>query len=130
MSLYRQFIGYFINGLCATFVHYSILVTLVEFDLLIPDFATIIGFICGTITGFLLNRYLVFNHSQSNHIAFLKYLTVAITSMGLNSATMYLLMHYLGLHYMIAQVIATGSIIIWNFSCYKFWVFKELSDEK
>lgn len=120
----RQFVGYFTVGLLATFNHYAVLMLLVECQFLSPTPASLIGFICGGLTGFLLNSRYVFQKKRTSK-ALAKYFILAATSASINTWLMHTLHEQFAWHYLLAQVLATGSVFVWNFICCRLWVFSE-----
>lgn len=124
LSVGRQFSGYLIVGTIATLVHFLVLTALVEAIYIHPTFASFCGFVCGGITGFTLNSRFVFQQ-QHNTISGIKYFVLAASSAFINSSIMHVLSDFFGIHYLLAQVFATGSVVIWNFIWCRHWVFKE-----
>ncbi len=51
-------------------------------------------------------------------------MAVALVGLGINTAIMYGLTHYTGLHYLLCQVLATGVVLGWNFLANRFWTFR------
>jgi len=120
----RQFSGYLINGCIATAVHYSLLITLVEGFACNPLVASTVGFIFGAITGFSLNRKIVFVNLSNPLVKFLQYLLLTLISGTMNVLLMKALIG-LAIHYIIAQIVATGSVVVFNFAICKLWIFRE-----
>lgn len=123
----NQFIGYLLSGVCATIAHFLILWLLASMALVDPVFATSLGYLCGAITGFSLNQRYVFKSQTQLSSAFIRYLLMAAFGGILNAGLMFLIHHILQWHYLIAQLIATPTVVIANFYCCRLWVFKEPS---
>jgi len=47
-----------------------------------------------------------------------------LVMVALNSLTMLITAQYLGVHYLLAQVFATGLVLLWNFTGNRMWTFK------
>lgn len=124
-QMVKQFIGYLISGTIATIVHYTLLIYLVEIYFSPVIIASSAGFIGGAITGFTLNKQFVFNDHTAVKTAGFKYTIMVITSAGLNMLLLFLLTKFMHLYYLFAQIIATISIIIYNFTCCKMWIFNK-----
>ena len=121
----RQFLGFLLAGTCATIVHYSVLIFCVELILIGPVTASSLGVIAGATTGFYINRNFVFKNNASIQIAFIKYLIMAGFSALINIIIVWFSIYILHFYYLIAQIIATISMILYNFTCCRRWIFKE-----
>lgn len=119
----RQFLRFAAIGAVATAVHYAILIALVEgagMDLL-PS--TSIGFIAGAVVSYTLNRRYTFETSQSFGRGLAMFIAVGFVGLGLNGLIVSLLARA-GLLYILAQMIATGLVLIWNFAAARLVVFR------
>lgn len=126
MNVSRQlFLFLLVGGSCTAF-HYLVLIALVSIGRLSPAFASSIGFSLSAILNYAFNRRLTFRSDASHHAAFPKFLGVAISGLGLNASLLLLLNERLGWHYMVAQIIATGMTLVWNFTFHKIWTFGTL----
>lgn len=110
-------------GAVATSVHYAILLSLVELAGLRPLVATVIGFVFGALVGYSLNRRFTFETRPAFGRGLIKFLIV-IGIGGLLNAAIFAFIVRLGPHYMIAQVIATGLVLIWNYAGSRLVVFR------
>ena len=120
----RQFLTFALVGVVGTAAHYLVLVTLVE-ALNVPVLpATTAGFICGAIVNYVLNRRFTFNSDTEHSVALPKFLAVAILGAGINWLVVSLLLELLGLHYLLAQLAATATVLIWNFAANYLWTFR------
>ena len=122
-SQLRQFIGYLLSGSLATTVHYTILIFMVEILAINPVLASSIGFISGAITGFNLNKHFVFCDITAGKRALVKYLLMATSGSLVNMALLWFLTNNVHLHYLLAQILVTISIVFGNFICCKLWIF-------
>lgn len=124
-KLISQFAGFMVSGGIATSIHYLILIILVEYYLLNPICASGIGFLFGAISGFYLNRKFVFVDPTAGKIALLKYIAMASVGAILNLSLLWIFNQLLHMYYLIAQVMATISVMTLNFICCKLWIFKK-----
>ena len=120
-----QFFGYLVSGSIATTVHYFLLICLVEICSSNIIFASSIGFIGGAITGFTLNKKFVFCDPFAKKIACFKYLIMAGIGAMLNIISLWILIDFIHLYYLLAQAIVTISIVLCNFMCCKNWIFNK-----
>jgi len=80
--------------------------------------------VAGTAFSYLLNRKLTFASRQAVGIGFVKYVLALSVGLGLNAAIVAGLLA-LGAHYLIAQPIATGLVLFWNFGASRLLVFRD-----
>jgi putative flippase GtrA len=119
----RQFSSFLAIGVATTAVHYAVLIALVEASALSPVWATTAGFLAAVLLSYLLNRRYTFDDLPAFRAGLLKYLATASVGLVLNAGTMAVLTKW-GLHYVLAQLIASGVALVWNFSAARFIVFR------
>jgi putative flippase GtrA len=124
MKLIHTFSKFTLIGAISSVAHFGILITLVEWFAVNPILASIAGFCSGAIVNYNLNRNFTFKSNAKHKSAILKFLTIAIVGVNLNTLIMWLVINSLHLHYFIAQIIAAIFVLFWNFSFHKLWVFK------
>ncbi len=120
----RQFLRFASVGVLGTITHYGILIALVELTGMDPVPATSIGFVFGATVSYALNRRLTFVSRQPIGIAFVKYMIALSVGLAINAGIVAAL-QYLGAHYLIAQPIATGVVLFWNYGASRFLVFRD-----
>jgi putative flippase GtrA len=120
----RQFLRFASVGAVATVVHYGVLIALVELAGVGAVLATSLGFLAGVVVSYALNRRLTFVTRQPIGTAFIKYLLALTVGLAINGGIVAGLQP-LGLHYLIAQVIATGVVLFWNFGASRYLVFRD-----
>lgn len=123
--LARQFACFAGVGALGTAVHYITLIALVQTSATQPLAASAAGFILGALTNYFLNRQFTFRSRKRHREAMGKFFGVALIGLALNSMILALAIESLGLHYLAAQVIATGLVLAWNFTANRLWTFKE-----
>jgi putative flippase GtrA len=124
MPLLRQFLRFAAVGAIGTAVQYAILWLGVEYFGIPAAIASAIGFVAGSVCNYLLNYFLTFSSSKSHAEAATKYYLIVSVSFFINMGIMALLVHQLGWNYWLAQLIATGVGLIWNFAGSRWWAFK------
>jgi putative flippase GtrA len=82
------------------------------------------GYIVGAIVNYILNYYYTFRSDKRHHEAAVKFFTVAAVGFILNGAIMHWIISGLGAHYLLAQVAATGLVLVWNFLGNRLWTFR------
>lgn len=121
----RQFILFAGVGIVGTAGHYVILVALVEILSFDPVVASGVGFAGGAMINYYLNRSYTFESVVPHLIGLPKFLGVAAVGMLINTAIMAAAITFMQLHYILAQIIATGLVLIWNFLGNKYWTFAD-----
>ena len=123
-----QFVCFSGIGVIGTLTHYTTLLMLVEIAEVGAVLASACGFVVGALVNYLLNYRYTFRSKRRHHEAISKFFTVALVGLGLNTLIMSLAIGILFLHYLLAQVIATGLVLIWNFSGNRWWTFREATN--
>lgn len=123
--LARQFAAFFGVGVIAAIVHYGLLIGLVEAFFYDPVHATLAGYVAGGVVSYVLNRIFTYDAQRNILESGWRFAVVAALGFGLTWVLMALLHTRLGWHYLIAQVITTGIVLVWSFLAHKFWSFGE-----
>ncbi len=125
MSISRQFAMFIIVGVAAALVHYGVLIALVEFRGVAPVPATLAGYVAGGVVSYVLNRRHTYKSERPHEEAGWRFAAVAGVGFVLTSIFMYLLHDIAGLHYLVAQVLTTGVVLVWSFGAHRLWTFSE-----
>lgn len=121
--LIRQIMSFVGVGLTATAAHFATLALAVESGGLGPVAGSACGFVVGGIVSYALNRRFTFESTRSHAGAVPRFMVVAGVAFILNGVLMDLLVHRLGVFYLLAQAITTGITMLWTFSGYRIWAF-------
>jgi putative flippase GtrA len=119
----RQFGRFVLVGVCATGVHYAILIALKEVAGVGVLWATTAGYAVGAVVSYTLNRLFTFEVRPAYGAGLVKFLGVIFVGAGINALIVALLTGA-GAHYLFAQVVATGLVLIWNFAVSRALVFR------
>ena len=122
--LAKQFRVYILVGFAATAVHYAVLIVLKESGLLSSVPATLAGYLAGGVVSYRFNRTHAFASDRPHQEALWRFAVVASVGFVVTGFLMDLLHEQWGLHYLLAQVFATGTVMLWSFVANKFWTFK------
>ena len=117
-----SFLLHVITGFIATGAHYGVMYALLKTGLAALP-ATTIGFVAGAATRFLLSYFHVFEPTSGVRGAMVRFVVLLGMQMVVNSALVAALMA-VGLHVWVAQVLTTGSMVIFTFVAGKLWVFR------
>lgn len=112
-------------GIIGTVAHYVLLVMLVEMLAVNAVVASTAGATLGALVNYLLNRRYTFRSEKRHGEALTKFLIIAASGLALNSSFMLLFVEILGVYYLLAQVVSTGLVLVWNFVGNRFWTFSD-----
>ena len=119
-----QFLVFCGIGIFNTGVHYLVFLFLFKIIGIWYLASSAIGYICGMMNSYILNRYVTFRLRYSpNFTEFMKFIVVNLVSMGLNLAVLALLVNFGNLIPEIAQVISILASLFVNFVGNKVWTF-------
>ena len=118
-----QLLRFLMVGGFATFLQFATMVLLVRRFEFAPVLASAFGFCASALVNYQLNRVLTFDSRAPHRVAFPRFTAVAIIGLILNSSVMFALVNWLDIHYLAAQVVATGIVLAWNFLLSRFWTF-------
>ena len=120
----KRFIKFGLIGVLNTLItisSYMLLVYLGVYYIL----ANIIGYSLGIINSFYWNKNWVFQVNSKQRNIFMKFVLVNLITLVINTLILYLLNHYLHIHPYLAQIIATGVGLVFNFFLNKKWTFED-----
>ena len=128
LALIKQFIPflkYCIVGVIGTAIDVLIVFLLVEFFSFNPLVAAVGGFLLAVSNNFFLNKIWTFRNKSSRYgRLYIKFLLVSGVGLCFTLLIMYLLWSVLGVYYLLAKVLTSGVVLIWNFLANKFWTFR------
>ncbi len=129
--LARQFTTFFGVGLVAAFVHFGVLVGLVEMFGVRPVPATLAGYLTATVVSYILNRRLTYASDRPQAEAAWRFCVVAGIGFLLTGLLMALFIRIAGpAYYFPAQVLTTGIVLFWHFVGHKLWTFRASPPEE
>jgi dolichol-phosphate mannosyltransferase len=102
-----QFIKFCIVGSTGALIHLGLLYSLTEFFHIWYMVSAAVGFMVAVANNFVWNKYWTFNDKTPEiPRQFVSYTVVNSISLGINLSVLYILTEYIGMWYMIAQIIA------------------------
>lgn len=120
----HQIAKYATVGTIAAIIDFGVLFLLTdEFGLYYLASATC-SFILAAIVNFILNRNWTFQSNGQKRKQFPVFLMVATSGLLINVNIMYFSVERLGMYYLMAKVLSSGIVIMWNFFGNKFITFK------
>jgi putative flippase GtrA len=128
--LLLQFMKFGVVGVSNT------LLTFLVYTLLLKVFgvwylaASAIGFACGAVNGFLLNRRWTFRGHVGDARTPLRWTVVQGSGLGLNEALLFLWVDGVGLDKLLGQAFATAVVTIVTFLANRAWTFRGHADDQ
>lgn len=120
-----QFVLFFGAGVVATLVHYTCMVILASGFGVPAVVAASIGYSAGAVVSYIINYQVTFKSTQSYRSSIFKFLGMAACGFVVNAYAVSYGTDQLGLHYVVAQIVVTGVLLLQNFILSKTWAFKE-----
>ena len=118
-----RFSRFAVVGGVATAFHYIVLVVCVRELSVAPVAASAIGFALSSVLNYYLNYRLTFRSSRAHVTAVPRFLLIAGIGLGANSVAMWILTKSAHLEYVLAQLIATTFVLLWNYTANRKWTF-------
>lgn len=118
-------IRFLISGGSAAATNLTVLYIATEFFHIWYVASSVIGFLISLVVSFTLQKFWTFA-DRSVHLLrtqMIKYFTVTVTNLCINTLLLYSLVEYAQLHYLIAQIIAMGIIAIESYIIYQRFIF-------
>jgi len=124
----KQIIKYIISGGTAAAVNLGLLYFFTAVLNLWYLLSSVLAFIVSFLVSFFLQKFWTFGDSKKDIIykQMAVYLFITLINLGINTASMYILVDYFKVWYMLSQFIVSASIALWSFMVYKFFVFKPI----
>ncbi|WP_458498542.1 GtrA family protein [Methylomagnum sp.] len=120
----KQLFRYLISGSVAATAHLLTLTILVERFDVVPLTASILGFCVAVVFNYSLQYHWTFAAHGSHAIIFSRYIGVTLAMLGINTLLFWIFQVRFSLPYLLAQVLATGIIVILNFNINRNFTFK------
>lgn len=124
---FRQMAMFYGVGIASAIVHYGTLIGLVELAGWRPVPATLVGYVTGGVTSYLLNRWLTYETQRSHAEAGWRFAIVAGIGFLLTWGLMHVLTEILPYKrwYLLMQILTTHLVMIWSFAAHKYFSFGE-----
>lgn len=113
------------SNVIITLTAFYIMYNLLAFNYLV---GSIFAYSLGIVNSFTWNRLWTFKKRKSDvKREFVRFITVNLVGLGMNACIMYLLVDVICTNPFLAQVVAIGLVLIFNFSLVRSWVFPSVS---
>jgi putative flippase GtrA len=117
-------VRFLISGGTSATTNLSVLFVLTHFFGVWYLYSSIAAMSVATVTSFVLQKLWTFqNYSTQVHVQFPLHATLALSNIALNTVALYLLVEYVGLWYLLAQVLIGACLACMNYLVYKHIIF-------
>jgi len=123
-EIITQLVKFTAVGAFGTIVHYLILILLVEKSGTDAVVASSAGAVAGAFVNYFLNYYFTFQSKRRHTQAIAQFYAVAGTGFLLNAILIWFIADLLGVYYLLAQLVTTGIVLLWNFWLNRIWTFR------
>lgn len=121
------FFRYCMTGGIGTAAQYVILVVGAQV-LGMPVVFSSLGSVVGACINYFINYHYTFGSRQSHLTTMHRFFGVALMGFFLNTIIMGFCIHELQLHYLLAQCLSTGIVLVWGFTVNLIWTFRGKTD--
>jgi putative flippase GtrA len=121
MKLFGKFA--LIGGL-ATLLQYLLLIVFVEWFSVSEVLSSALAYASSAVFNYLANYHLTFKSQAQHKQTFPKFVALAVSALMINTL-LFFVVHRLGAHYLIAQLVATLITLIINFLAHKLWIYRK-----
>jgi putative flippase GtrA len=118
-----QFVRYAGAGVIGTAAHYAVLVALVQGMQTGVVAASTAGAVVGAGVNYMLNHRFTFASRESHGRALPRFAVVAAAGIALNALVLAAMLALVGPHYLVAQVVATLSVLVAGYLANRAWTF-------
>ncbi|MBU0671317.1 GtrA family protein [Patescibacteria group bacterium] len=123
-----QFLRFVVVGIINTSIDYIIYLCLTRFIDWFDEnkvVATSIAFVVAATNSYFMNKFFTFRDKSKEYgTQYIKFFFVSLVGFGINAFIFYLLLET-GMFDILAKVLTTGVVLVWNFFANKFWTFKQ-----
>lgn len=118
-----QFLRYGAAGAIGTSAHFAVLGALVHFAGAGAVIASTAGAVAGAIINYALNYRFTFASRREHRIALPRFCAVAGAGIAVNAIVMAAMLAFIEPHYLVAQAVATGVVLVTGFLANRLWTF-------
>jgi putative flippase GtrA len=119
----RSFVRFILVGGATTSCQYVVLTLLVELLHIKADLASSIGYGVGAAVSYVMNRFWTFKSDLSHAQSLPRFIVMIGIGLLLSFVVMHALVDIAGIHYLLAQVLTTGIVMLSNYLLASSWVF-------
>lgn len=121
-KLFSQIIKFGVVGVIAFIIDYVVLVVCTEVFRVYYLVSSLLSFSVSTIFNFIASSSWVFESCRKGK--FLVFVVLSVVGLGFNQVFMYVGVDLLGVYYMVAKVVSTGIVMVYNFVSRKLFLYR------
>lgn len=130
MNVSYQFLNskvakFLLVGGTATLIQFIMLCILIEYVTNEKVVSAVLAYSLSTIYNYIMSYTYTFSASNNHSTALPKFLFIALLGLVFNTMIFTLFSEVIGIHYLIAQFIATCCVLVWNFVMNNCWSFND-----
>jgi len=119
---------YSIVGVSGTTIDIVTLFILVEFLSISVILGSVFAFLIAATNNFFLNKAWTFSNKNRNYQhQYVKFMMVSVVGLSITISLMWLFNSFLGIWYILAKLITSACVLIWNYLGNRCWTFKEVT---
>ena len=122
-EILARFIRFAGVGGVATALQYLLLIALVEIVRVAPLYASISSYLASAALNYWANYHFTFSATVPHRQAMPRFVLVSGAGLVINALVFHVVHTGFGLMYLIAQILASGFVLLWNFLANHFWSF-------
>lgn len=119
----KAFLKFALIGIVSTSVQYIILIIIVNFSDMTAFYASAVGYVSSSLLNYVMNRRITFDSQRSHAAALPRFLVVSVIGLALNTVVVWCMTVVANQHYLVAQLLATALVLLWNFQINRCWTF-------
>ncbi len=113
---FKEIVRFAVNGGVSFAVDYGVMIALTEWCGWNYLWAAGVSFTLSVVVNYILCKCWVFEGAQKQGAkAMTLFIGSSVVGLGLNQALMYGMVELIGLNYMVAKIVATAIVMVWNY---------------
>lgn len=113
--LTNELLKFCLVGAITFLFDYCLLYLLTEYGCLSYLFSSALAFIVAVIINYILCKKFVFQVQNESKKTFILFVTTSIIGLGINQLCMWFFVEKIFMYYMVAKILATGIVTLWNY---------------
>jgi putative flippase GtrA len=120
----KQFLRFLTVGVFNTILGYGVIFACMYLANISPESSNVAGYFVGLVASYVLNRNYTFNSKQNRRGEILRFLIVFAVAYTSNLFVLVILIHKLGLHEGVSQILAGLVYVVASYVMNKYYVFR------
>lgn len=120
----KQFFRFMTVGVFNTLVGYCIIFSCMYLAKISPEISNAAGYGFGLFVSYALHRKYTFNSKQKRRSEIVRFLIVFFIAYAANFAMLVILIHWMGIHDAVSQILAGAIYVVFSYLMNKYFVFR------